>query len=81
MISKALLPTPLCAIEFKSTLDGWGIPSRMVINASGSPSRYVVFQGDALSIGQVKNLDATFAPMYVRVDIFDVRFMEEIKDV
>lgn len=78
MISKALLPTPLCAIEFKSMLDDWGVPSRMVINASGNPSRYVVFQGDMLSPSQIANLDATYSPMYVRIDIFDVRFIEEI---
>lgn len=78
MISKALLPTPLCAIEFKSTLDSWGVPARMVVNASGTPSRYVVFDGSALSPGRIKNLDATFGPMYVRIDIQDVRFLEEI---
>lgn len=79
MISKALLPTSLCAIDFKSTLDSWGIPARMVVNASGTPSKYVVFDGSALSPGQIKNLDATFGPLYVRVDIFDVKFIEEIK--
>lgn len=78
MISKALLPTPLCALEFKSTLDSWGIPSRMVVNASGTPSKYVVFQGDKLSPSQIANLDATYAPMYVRIDIHDVKFMDEI---
>ncbi|AGN34353.1 hypothetical protein VPSG_00034 [Vibrio phage pYD38-B] len=78
MISKALLPTPLCAIEFKSTLDNWGVPSRMVINASGTPSRYVVFDGSALSPGQIKNLDATHAPLYVKIEITDIRFLEEI---
>ncbi|UTQ79860.1 hypothetical protein vBVnaSL3_37 [Vibrio phage vB_VnaS-L3] len=77
-ISKALLPSPMCAIEFKSTLDNWGVPARMVVNASGSPSKYVVFQGDMLSPSQIANLDATYAPLYVRVDVFDVRFIEEI---
>lgn len=79
MISKALLPSPLCAIEFKSMLDSWCVPARLIENASGTPSRYVVFQGDMLSPGQIANLDATYAPMYVRLDIFDVRFMEEVK--
>lgn len=80
MISKALLPSPKCAIEFKSTLDSWGVNARMVINASGTPSKYVVFQGDMLSPLQIKNLDATFGPMYVRIDIHDVKFMEEIEN-
>lgn len=79
MLSKALLPTNLCAIDFKATLDDWGVPARLIENASGNPSRYVLFQGDLLSPSQIKNLDSTHAPMYVRVDIFDVRFIEEIK--
>ena len=78
MLSKALLPTKLCAIEFKSTLDSWGIPARMVANASGTPSKHVVFDGSALSPGQIKNLDATFAPLYAKIDINDIRFLEEI---
>lgn len=78
MLSKVLLPSPLCAIDFKSTLDNWGIPARLIENASGTPSRYVVFQGDMLSPGQIKNLDATHAPMYCKIDIHDVRFLEEI---
>lgn len=78
MINKALLPTNLCAINFKATLDGWSIPARIIENASGTPSRYVVFQGDMLSPSQIKNLDSTHAPMYVRIDIHDVRFLEEI---
>lgn len=78
MLSKALLTTNLCAIEFKSTLDSWGVPVRMVVNASGSPSRHVVFDGSLLSPSQIKNLDATYAPMYVRIDIHDIRFLEEI---
>lgn len=78
MISKALLPSPLCAIEFKSTLDSWGIPARMVINASGTPSRYVVFHGEMLSPSQIANLDATYAPVYCKVDIWDVKFISEI---
>lgn len=80
MISKALLPTNLCAIDFKSTLDSWSVPSRLIENASGTPSRYVVFQGDMLSPSQIANLDATYAPMYVRVDIHDVKFIEEVKN-
>lgn len=80
MISKALLPTNLCAIDFKSTLDDWGVPVRLIENASGTPSRYVVFQGDMLSPSQVKNLDATYAPVYVRIDINDVKFMEEVEN-
>lgn len=79
MLSKALLPTNLCAIDFKATLDDWGVQSRLIENASGTPSRYVVFDGGLLSPSQIANLDATYAPMYVRVDIFDVRFIEEIK--
>lgn len=71
----------MCAIDFKATLDDWGVSARLVENASGNPSRYVVFQGDMLSPSQIANLDATHAPLYVRVDIFDVRFMEEVKDV
>lgn len=78
MLNKALLPTPLCAIEFKLTLDSWEIPARMVINASGTPSKYVVFDGSALSPGQIKNLDATHAPIYCKINIHDVRFLEEI---
>lgn len=78
MISKALLPSPRRAIDFKATLDDWGVPARLIENASGSPSRYVVFQGEMLSPSQIANLDATYAPMYVRIDIFDVRFIEEI---
>lgn len=80
-ISKALLPTNLCAINFKVTLDDWGVPARLIENASGKPSKYVVFQGEMLSPSQIANLDATYAPMYVRVDLFDVKFIEEIKDV
>ncbi|AVR75857.1 hypothetical protein ValSw33_33 [Vibrio phage ValSw3-3] len=78
MISKALLPSPMCAVNFKATLDDWGVPARLIENASGTPSRYVVFQGDMLSPSQIANLDATYAPMYVRIDIHDVRFLEEI---
>lgn len=80
MISKALLPTNLCAINFKATLDDWGVPARLIENASGTPSRYVIFDGANLSPGQIKNLDATFGPMYVRIDIHDVKFMEEIEN-
>lgn len=80
-ISKALLPSPLCAVNFKATLDGWGVPVRLIKNASLTPSRYVIFDGTNLTHAQIKNLDATYAPLYVRVDVFDVRFIEEIKDV
>ena len=79
MINKALLPSPLCAIEFKSTLDSWGVPARMVINASGTPSKYVVFDGSALSPGQIKNLDATHAPLYVKIELTDIKFIEELE--
>ena len=79
MISKCLLTSPMCAIDFKATLDDWGVPVRLIENASGTPSRYVIFDGANLTPAQIKNLDATHAPMYVRVDIFDVLFMEEIK--
>lgn len=78
MISKALLPTNLCAIEFKSTLDSWGVPARMVENASGTPSRYVIFDGANLTPGQIANLDATYSPVYCKVDIWDVKFISEI---
>lgn len=77
-INKALLPSPMCAIDFKATLDSWGINARMVVNASGTPSKYVVFQGDMLSPAQIKNLDATHAPLYVKIEIHDIRFLEEI---
>jgi hypothetical protein len=50
----------------------------MVANASGTPSKHVVFDGSALSPGQIKNLDATFAPLYVKIDINDIRFLKEI---
>lgn len=78
MISKALLPSPMCAVNFKSTLDSWGVSSRMVVNASGSPSRYVVFHGDMLSPSQIANLDATHAPLYVKIELTDIKFIEEI---
>lgn len=78
MLSKALLPTNLCAIDFKATLDDWGVPARLVENASGNPSRYIVFDGSLLSPSQIANLDATHAPLYVRVDIHDVKFISEI---
>lgn len=78
MISKCLLPSPICAIDFKATLDDWGVPVRLIENASGNPSRYVIFDGANLTPGQIKNLDATHAPMYCRIDIHDVRFLEEI---
>lgn len=78
MISKCLLPSPMCAINFKATLDDWNIPARLIENASGTPSRYVVFQGDMLSPSQIANLDATYAPMYVKINIHDIRFLEEI---
>lgn len=68
----------MCAIDFKTTLDNWNIPARLIENASGTPSRYVVFQGDMLSPSQIANLDATYAPMYVRIDIWDVKFISEI---
>lgn len=78
MISKALLPTNLCAIDFKATLDDWIVPARLIENASGNPSRYVVFDGSLLSQSQITNLDATYAPLYCRVDIHDVKFIEEL---
>lgn len=78
MISKTLLPTNLCAQDFKATLDDWNIPARLIENASGTPSRYVVFQGDMLSPSQIANLDATYAPVYCKVDIWDVKFISEI---
>lgn len=79
-ISKALLPTSLCAVDFKSQLEAWGVPARLIVNADGSYSRYVVFDGSALTPLQVKNLDATHSPIYCKIDVFDVRFIEEIKD-
>ncbi|AZF88611.1 hypothetical protein [Vibrio phage P23] len=79
-ISKALLPTNLCAIDFKSTLDSWGVNARMVINASGAPSKYVVFDGGELSPGQIKNLDATFGPLYVKIELTDIKFIEELEN-
>lgn len=78
MISKALFPSPMCAIDFKATLDSWKIPARLIENASGTPSRYVVFQGEMLTLSQIKYLDATFAPVYCKVDIWDVKFISEI---
>lgn len=77
-ISKALLPSQLCAINFKSTLDSWGVNARMVVNSSGTPSKYVVLQGDMLSPSQIKNLDATHAPLYVKIELTDIKFIEEI---
>lgn len=78
MLSKALLPTNICAIDFKATLDDWGVQSRLIENASGNPSRYVVFDGTNLTPGQIKNLDATHAPVYCRIDIWDIKFISEI---
>lgn len=77
-ISKALLPSPMCAIDFKSTLDDWGVPARLIESASGTPSRYVVFQCEMLSPPQIANLDATHAPVYCRIDIWDIKFISEI---
>lgn len=79
MLSKALLPTNLCAIDFKVTLDDWNIPSRLIENASGTPSRYVVFDGGNLTPAQIKNLDSTHAPMYCKIDIWDVKFISEVR--
>lgn len=77
-INKALLTTNLSAFDFKLTLDSWGIPARLIDSFRGEPSRYVVFQGDMLSPSQIKYLDATFAPVYCKVSVFDVKFIEEI---
>lgn len=79
MINKALLPTSLCAVDFKSQLEAWGVPARMIENADGGHSRYVVFDGSALSPGQIKNLDATHSPIYCKIDVFDVKFIEELE--
>lgn len=78
MLSKALLPTNLCAIDFKATLDDWGVNARLIENASGTPSRYVIFDGTNLTPAQIKNLDATHAPVYCRIDIWDIKFISEI---
>lgn len=78
MINKALLPTNLCAINFKSALDNWGVPARLIENASGTPSRYVIFDGGNLTPAQIKNLDPTHAPIYCKISIHDIRFLEEI---
>lgn len=78
MISKALLPTNLCAIDFKATLDDWGVPVRTILNSQGQPTRYVVFDAASLSHWQMANLDATYTPIYCKIDVFDIRFMEEI---
>ena len=79
MISKVLLPSPMCAIDFKATLDDWGVQSRLIGNASGNPSRYVVFDGGNLTPAQIKNLDSTHAPMYCKIDIWDVKFISEVR--
>lgn len=68
----------MCAIDFKSTLDDWGVPARLIENVSGNPSRYVIFDVAHLSPGQIANLDATHAPVYCRIDIWDVKFISEV---
>ena len=73
MISKAILPSNQGALDFKEALDSWSIPARLIKNES----RCVLFYATRLHGLQLVNLVNEHEPVFVRVDIFDVLFIEE----
>ncbi|CAH9016914.1 coil containing protein [Vibrio phage 242E40-1] len=78
MISKALLNSNAEAIDLCEHLKSWDIPARLTVNASGNPSRYVVFDSTNLTKAQRVSIDEIHKPDYVRVCIEDVYFEEEV---
>ncbi|AUS00564.1 hypothetical protein NVP1276O_71 [Vibrio phage 1.276.O._10N.286.54.E4] len=80
MISKALLNSNAEAIDLCEHLTSWDIPARLTVNASGNTSRYVVFDSTNLTKAQHANIDAVHKPDYVRIDVFDVYFEEEVRN-
>ena len=59
-IEKVLLQTTLCALDFKANLEALDVPARLIENASGNPSRYVILDSTNLTTEQRVRLTRLF---------------------
>ena len=75
MISKAILKSNQCALDFKDALDNWSIPARLVKNES----RCVLFDAKALTAAQLSNLESDYEPVFVKLDVYDILLMSEVE--
>jgi hypothetical protein len=76
-IEKALLQTPLCALDFKANLEALDVPARLIENASGNPSRYIVIDSTSLTTEQRVRMTRLHDLMWCRIDVMDIKLSEE----
>lgn len=76
-IEKVLLQTPLCALDFKANLEALDVPARLIDNASGNPSRYVILDNANLTTKQRVRLTRLHDLMWVRICVEDIKLSEE----
>ena len=76
-IEKVLLQNPLCALDFKANLEALDVPARLIENASGNPSRYVVLGSTNLTTEQRVRLTSLHDLMWVRICVEDIKLSEE----
>ncbi|AUR83881.1 hypothetical protein NVP1042O_93 [Vibrio phage 1.042.O._10N.286.45.B8] len=77
-IEKVLLQTPLCALDFKANLEALDVPARLIENASGNPSRYVILDNTNLTTEQRVRLTRLHDLMWCRIDVTDIKLIEEL---
>ena len=77
-IEKVLLQTPLCALDFKANLEALDVPARLIENASGNPSRYVILDSTNLTTEQRVRLTRLHDLMWCRIDVHDIKLIEEL---
>ena len=76
-IEKVLLQTPLCALDFKANLEALDVQARLIENASGNPSRYVILDNANLTTEQRVRLTRLHDLMWVRICVEDIKLSEE----
>lgn len=77
-IEKVLLQTPLCALDFKANLEALDVPARLIENASGNASRYVILDNTNLTTEQRARLTRLHDLMWCRIDLADIKLIEEL---
>jgi hypothetical protein len=76
-IEKVLLQTQLCALDFKANLEVLDVPARLIENASGNPSRYVVLDSANLTTEQRVRLTRLHDLMWCKICVEDIKLSEE----
>ena len=78
VIERALLQTPLCALDFRANREALDVTARLIENTSGNPGRYVILDNKNLTTEQRVTLTRLHDLMWCRIDLMDIKLSEEL---